>query len=181
MTRERNVLDRVADRIMDLDSPAYGDERERAVFMESSSFGLTTAIYVAMPAAVVAAAFGLVLLSVVLLALMLLQTGASLWYSRRRGVDITALAEHAGVRSTLVNILVSGATMVLTSAALSYLVFAGEPLLSRPSLTVTPGEGFWGGLVEGAVVGGMIGGLAAVIGGVHSFRRANRRRQDDDR
>ena len=37
MERNRDVLDRAADRVMDLDSPAWGDERERAVFMESSS------------------------------------------------------------------------------------------------------------------------------------------------
>ena len=62
MTRRRNVLDRVAERVMDLDSPAYGDERERAVFMESNSFGLTSGFYVGLLGAVVASIFGLVLL-----------------------------------------------------------------------------------------------------------------------
>jgi hypothetical protein len=67
--------------------------------------------------------------------------------------------------------------LMLTFAAMAYTVFAGQPILTAPSIEVTPGEGFLGGMAQGAVVGGILGGLAAIIGGVRSFRRANRRRR----
>lgn len=177
MTRKRNVLDRVAERIMDLDSPAYGDERERAVFMESSSFGLTTGIYAGLLGAVLAAVFGLLLLPVVLLATAVLPSFAALWYAKRRDVDLQKLADNAGARSMMVNAVVLGAAMVLAFAAMTYTVFTGQPVLPAPSFRVTPGEGFLGGIAQGALVGGMLGGLAAIVGGVLSSRRTNRRRE----
>lgn len=177
MNRRRNVLDRVAEQVMDVDSPAYGDERERAVFMESSTFGLTTGLYLGGLAAVVASVFGLVLLPVALLVMTVLPWAAASWYARRRGVNLQALADNAGDRSTMTGILVHGTAMLLTFAAMSYTVFTGQPVLSPPPLEVTPGEGFVGGMAQGAVVGGMLGGLAAITGGVISFRRAKRRRE----
>lgn len=175
MMRRRNVLDRMAERVMDLDSPAYGDERERAVFMEASTFGLTAGMYAGLLGAVVASIFGLVLLPVALLVMTILPSAAALWYARRRGVDLRKLGENAGDRSTMIGIIVYSAAMVLVFAAMAYTVFTGQPVLSSPSLGVTPGEGFLGGMAQGAVVGGMLGGLAAIIGGVRSFRKANRR------
>jgi len=181
MTRRRNVLDRVAERVMDLDSPAYGDERERAVFMESNSFGLTSGFYVGLLGAVVASIFGLVLLPAALLVMTILPAAAALWYARRRGVDLQKLAENAGARSTMIGIVVYGAAGVLTSAAMTYTVFTGQPVLPVPPLEVTPGQGFMGGMAQGAVVGGMLGGAATIVGGVYSYRRANRRRQTSGR
>ena len=181
MTHRPNKLDRVAERIMDLDSPAYGDERERAVFMEASSFGLTTALYAGLMSAFVASVFGFLLLPVVLLVVTLLPSGAAVWYARRRDVNVQKLAENAGARSTMVSTVVFGVMMVLTFAAMAYTVFAGQPLLPTPQLDVTPGEGFFGGMAQGAVVGGMIGGLVAIIGSLFSFRRAHRLREVRDR
>lgn len=162
---------------MDLDSPAYGDERERSVFMESNAFGLTVGLYAGLLGAVIAAAFGQFLLPTALLVLTsVLPSLAALWYAQRRGVNPQKLAESAGARSTMVGIVVFGAGMVLTFAAMAFTVFAGHPLISPLQFDVTPGEGFVGGMAQGAVVGGMIGGAAAIIGGVSGYRRANRRR-----
>jgi len=180
MTRRRNLLDRWTERVMDLDSPAYGDERERAVSMESSAFGLTAGLYVGLLAALVASLFGLILLPVVLLAVTVVPSVAALWYASRRNVNLQKLAENAGARSTMVGITIYGVAMVLTFTAMTYTVLTGEPMLPTPSLEVAPGEGFLGGMAEGAVVGGMIGGLAAIVGGVRSFRRASRRRTERD-
>lgn len=177
MTRTRNFLDRMSERVMDPDGPAYGDERERAVFMESSSFGLTTGLYAGLFSAVVASVFGLVLLPVVLLGLTALPSVAALWYARRRGVSLQKLAENSGARSTMVNIIVCGAAMVLTFAAMTHTVLTGQPVLPAPSPEVTPGQGLLGGMAQGALVGGMLGGLAAIVGGVLDFRRTNRRRK----
>lgn len=181
MTRRRNLLDRWTERVMDLDSPAYGDERERAVSMESSAFGLTAGLYVGLLAALVASLFGLILLPVVLLVVTVVPSVAALWYASRRNVNLQKLAENAGARSTMVGIMIYGVAMVLTFAAMTYTVLAGEPMLPTPSFEVTPGEGFFGGMAQGAVIGGMIGGLAAIVGGVHSFRRVSRRRTGRDR
>ncbi|PPB50362.1 hypothetical protein C4K88_00090 [Arthrobacter pityocampae] len=181
MTHRPNKLDRVAERIMDLDSPAYGDERERAVFMEASTFGLTTALYAGLVSAFLASVFGFLLLPVVLLVVTLLPSGAAVWYARRRNVNVQMLAETAGARSTMVSTVVFGAMMTLTFAAMAYTIFAGQPLLTISRIEVTPGEGFFGGMAQGAVVGGMIGGLAAIIGSLLSFRRANRLREARDR
>jgi hypothetical protein len=175
MTRDKTALDRMADRVMDLDSRAYGDERERAVFMESSSFGLTTALYLGLFGAIVSAVLGLVLVPVLLLAMVILPGAAAAWYARRRGVDLQQLAENAGERSTMIALVSFGAGTVLTFGAMSYSVISGDPLLSPPSIDVTFGDGFAGGAAQGALVGGMIGGLAAVAGVVHSYRRASRR------
>ncbi|MEX5270000.1 hypothetical protein [Kocuria sabuli] len=174
MTRRDNFLDRAAQRIMDLDSPAYGDERERAVFMEASSFGLTTGLFIGLLGALVASVFGLLLLPVVLLVLTVLPSAAALWYAGRRGVKLQELAENAGSRSTTVNTVVIGAAMVLTFAAMTYTVLTGHPVLPAPSLEATPGEGLLGGMAQGALIGGMLGGLALIIGSVRDFRRTSR-------
>lgn len=176
MNQRNSVFDRWSDRVMDLDSPAYGDERERTVFMEASSFGLTIGLYAGLAGSVVSAAFGLILVPTVLLALTILPAAATQWYARRRGVHLNTLAEEGGAKSTLVNMVAVCTVIALTFAAMTYTVFAGQPLLPFPSVTVTPGEGLLGGMAQGAVVGGMVGAVAGIIGSVVSYRKANRGR-----
>lgn len=174
MKGKRHVLDRMADQVMDLDNPAYGDERERAVFMESSAFGTSIGIYVALAAAIVTSAFGLVLLAVVLVCAAVLPSIAMRWYARRRGVDVEALANQAGDRSTLTNFIIIGGAMVLVFAAIGYWMFTGQPLVTAPAISITPGEGFLGGMAQGAVIGGLIGGFAMILRGVLNYLRVRR-------
>ena len=176
MNQRNSVFDRLSDRVMNLDSPAYGDERERTVYMEASSFGLAIGLYAGLAGAVVSAAFGLFLLPTVLLGLTILPAAATQWYARRRGVHLNALAEESGARSTLVTMVVVCALMALAFAAMTYTVFAGQPLLPFPSFSVTPGDGLLGGAAQGAVVGGMVGAVAGIIGSILSYRKANRRK-----
>ncbi|WP_228529086.1 hypothetical protein [Arthrobacter gandavensis] len=167
-------LDRAAEKIMDWESPAYGDERERSVFMESNAFGLTVGLYSGLLGAVIAAGFGLFLLPTALLVLTgVVPSLAAVWYARRHGVNPRQLADNAGARFTMVGIVVFGIGMVLVFAAMAYAVFTGHPLINPLRFTLTPGEGFVGGMAQGAVVGGMIGGAAAVAGGISGYRRAN--------
>lgn len=179
MTNRENALDRAVARVMDLDSPAYGDERERAVFQEAGHFGLTIGLYLGLLVAMVASAFGLILVPVVLLVATVLPSGATHWYARRRGVNLNALAERSGSRSTLINIIAVSAVMMLTFVGMAYTVFAGQPLVPPPSIEVTPGEGVLGGMAEGAVVGGVLGGLAGVVGAFYAHRKAKRNSTDD--
>lgn len=88
MTRKDSRLEKAASRIMDLDSPAYGDERERAVSMEARAYGITVGIYLSLVVALVSAILGQVLLAVVLLLTMSLPNWAAIWYARRHDVDI---------------------------------------------------------------------------------------------
>ncbi len=92
-------------------------------------------------------------------------------------MDFLRARALAGALLVMIGIVVYAAAMALTFAAMSYTVFTGQPVLPAPSLEVAPGEGFVGGMALGAVVGGMVGGGAALVGGVFSFRRANRQRQ----
>ena len=174
MAHNDNVLDRMTDRVMDLKSPAYGDERERAVFMESSNFGLTIGLYAGLVGALVASVFGLLLLPVLLLVMTILPAAATHWYARRRGVNLQALADNSGARSTMIHIVATCAVTSLTFAGMAYTVFAGQALLPFPTVDVTSGEGVLGGMAQGAVVGGTLGGLAGIVGAVYGYRKANR-------
>jgi tetrahydromethanopterin S-methyltransferase subunit B len=166
MRNTRGTLGRAADAVMALDSPAYGDERERAAFMEATTFGFTIGIYVNLAVAFVAAVLGGLLLPAVLLLVMAVPTWSAIWWaSARHGVDISDLADRAEPRSrTTVRLVVVGG-MFLTVAAMAYTVFTGHGLAVPPHVDVTGPDtgGFVGGLVQGAVVGGMIGLLAFTV------------------
>jgi hypothetical protein len=168
------MLDRFAGRMMDLDSPAYGDERERAVVMEASSFGLLMGLYAGLLSALLASVFGFVLLPVILLVGTILPLAAALWYAKRRGVSMEQLTENTAAKSTMVHTVVFGAVGMLTFAAMTYTVFTGLALLPLSHFDVTSGEGAWVGAIRGGVIGGMLGSLATIIGGTLSFRRAHR-------
>lgn len=178
MSGRRGALDRLAERVMDLDSPAYGDEREKAVSLEASAFGLTVAFGVGLVGALVAAVTGYPVVAVALLAMVLLPAAATGWYARRRGVDVQRLVDTAGARSTYTAAVLYGAGTALVFLALSYLALAGRPVVSLPDAGVVPGEGFLGGFLQGGAVGGVLGGLATVVAGVLGMRRADRRAPD---
>lgn len=171
MTSTHGARDRVAARLMALDSASYGDERERAVFMEATTFGYTLTSYVSIGIAVVTALLGQLLLPVLLMLVVGLQSWATIWYAGRRGVDVSELAfraEPAMKRTT--GVLVFGGFAVVL-AALAWTVFTGHGLIDLPAVDV--GSGVVGSMVKGAVVGGG-GGLlvGAVAMAVQNRRRA---------
>ena len=120
----------------------------------SSSLWMTTGLYAAV-GAVVASAFGLVLMAPVLLVMVLLPPVAAMWYAKRRGVSLSELTENSGARSTMISIVVYGAAMMLTFAAMAYTGYMGHSILPVPSLEVTPGEDSWLEF-QGAVIGWMV-------------------------
>ncbi|GAA2114461.1 hypothetical protein [Kocuria atrinae] len=174
MTRKDTVMGHMADQVMDLDSPAYGDERERSVFMESSTFGLTIALYLGAAGAFTAALFGYLLLPAALLAMIACPSLAASWYAKRKGVDIQMMAETAGARSTVVNAAIFSGAMVLTCAVVSYTLWTGDSLLAAPSVDPVKNGGFLRGFLLGAAVGGMAGGLAGLFGLIQGLRKAKR-------
>jgi hypothetical protein len=174
MKRNNGMLDRAADRLMDLDSPAYGDERERGLFMEASTFGLTLGMYLNLAAAFLAAVFGQLLLPVVLLVLMSAPSWATLWYGRRRGIDVTEMAGRASARSRTLPVAVIFGGMLLVFAVMSYTVSTGHGLFPVPEIDPT------GDAMQGGVVGGTIGAaVGAVVSLLLMARRSRRRRSSD--
>lgn len=163
--------DRAADRLLALDSASYGDERERAVFMEATTFGYMLTIYVSIAVAVVTAVLGQLLLPVVLLLLIGLQSWATAWYAERRGVRISDLAFRAepALKRNAGLIVFGGMAVVI--AALAYTVFTGHGLLDLGTPDLDSGALASG--LRGGVVGGGAGLLIAAVGmAVQSRRKA---------
>jgi hypothetical protein len=174
MTDKATYLGRAADRLMDLDNASYGDERERAVFMEASTFGTTIGTYLHLLGAVVAAALGQLLLPVALVVLMGVPALATGWYSDRRGVDISELASRAGTRTKAFHVaIVCGALLVVLGAML-YTVSTGHGLVAipEPDLADPQTRGLLTSMVGGACIGGVIG--AAGAGGWFLWRSRRR-------
>ena len=178
MTSKLRAIDRAVDRMMDLDSPTYGDERERSVLMAAATFGMTLGMLTCLLAAVVSAVLGAMLLPVVALVLMGVPSWATVYYARRRGVAVDELADRgsAGQKAWSIAIVFGGA--VITLAAMAYTVFTGHGLVTLPSVEIVGPEA--SGALPSAVRGGIIGGaggaclglLAMIIGPRLRARRA---------
>ncbi|MFD1506424.1 hypothetical protein FE374_16465 [Georgenia yuyongxinii] len=182
MTDKATYLGRAADRLMDLDNASYGDERERAVFMEASTFGTTIGTYLHLLGAVVAAALGQLLLPVVLVVLMGVPALATGWYASRRGVDISELAARAGTRTKALHIAIVFGALLLVLGAMLFTVSTGHGLVPvpEPDLLDPETRELLSSMVGGACVGGVIGGAGA--GGWFlwkSRRRATAATEDD--
>ncbi|WP_206515667.1 hypothetical protein [Georgenia faecalis] len=167
------ALDRAVARMMDLDSPTYGDERERAVFMEATAFGQTLAIYLGLAGALVAAVLGQLLVPVVLLALMWVPSVASIWYASRRGVDVADMGSRAS-RKTRAGVAASiFGGLVLTCGAMLYTLLVGHGLVPVPEVDLTGPE--HEGVLRSALTGALVGGAGgALVGAVISARKRRR-------
>lgn len=159
--RDRSLVSRITARLMASDNPAFGDERERAVFMESSTFGQTLGICLSLLAAFVAALLGQLLLPVVLVVMTSLPTFATIWYAGRKGVDVYALAERADRRSGRLNLALVFGGLLLTLAAMLYAFTSGQGIIPMPDFDPMPS------IVESLIRGALQGGIAGcVIGAV---------------
>lgn len=178
MTSKLRAIDRAVDRMMDLDSPTYGDERERSVFMAAATFGMTLGMLTCLAVAVVAAVLGALLLPVVALILMGVPSWATISYARRRGVAVDELADRGtpGQKAWSMAIVFGGA--VITMAAMAYTVFTGHGLVQVPSIEIAGPHaiGVAPSMVRGGIIGGAVGAclglLAMIIGPRLRARRA---------
>lgn len=183
MNRAHGAIGRAADRVMALDNTSYGDERERAIFMEAATFGYVVTTYVTMGVALVAALLGALLFPVVLMVLVGLLSWSTIWYAGRRGVDVHQLAFRAEKRRqrSVAAVVFGGFALIL--AAMAYTIFAGSGLVPVPEFDVAgpDASGVLPSMVRGAVVGGG-GGLlvGAVVLAVKSRRSGRAEVADDD-
>lgn len=167
----------ISERIMDLDSPNYGDERERAVVNEAASYGFSVGTYANLVVALVAAVLGALALPAVLLVLTSVPALAAMAWAKRRGVDMEELAARGGPLSRLGPMVVVFAGVLLTIAAMGFTVFSGHGLVTIPVPDVTgPAvSGGLAGMARGAVVGALIGGVGGFVWLLIGLRRRARK------
>lgn len=156
---------------MGLDSPAYGDERERAVFMESSAFGVTVGIFASIAAAFIAALLGQLILPAALIALSSVPSFAMIWYAKRRGVDISELAQRASGKSKAVIGAITYGGILLTVAAMYYTAWFGHGVIPLPELAPFSAES--SEALRSVLTGG---GIGLVGGGILGIALALRKR-----
>lgn len=177
MSSRQSRVDRAVERVMDLDGTVYGDERERAVFMEATTFGFTLGTFVTLGAAAATALTGAVLMPAVLLVVLAVPAWSTSWYANRCGVDLNDVIDRVGGRSKVPTMVAMFGGIVVTVAAMAYTVFTGQGLVVPPAVDVfgPDATGVAASLVRGAVIGGLGGtviGLVALI--VGSRLRARR-------
>lgn len=186
MTSKLGAIDPAVDRMMDLDSPTYGDERERSILMAAATFGMTLGMLACLLVAVVSAVFGALVLPVVAVVLMGVPSWAMLFYARRRGVDVEELANRSTARQKAWTMVVIFGGIMVTLAAMAYTAFAGHGLVVLPTLEVAgpKATGVVPGMVRGGIIGGAAGAclglLAMILGPRMRARRAAAAPEDAD-
>jgi len=157
-------LDRLADRILSLDSVVYGDERQRRITLEGCAFAWTLSVYLMQICGVIAAALGDIGTS---LAFMLLAPAIALsasWYAKRRTVDFEDLARRDTRLLHRTQALMMF-VVALWCAALAYYAYAGHGLIQMPdSFAIREGDtSVVGGMAVGGVIGAVIGGIMQAV------------------
>lgn len=185
-TTQQSLGRRLTDRIMDHDSPAHGDERERAVVTEASSFALTVGIFANIAVALVAAVLGAIALPVALVILAAVPAVATSWYAKQRAVDLDELASRVSPMSRVGTMVAVFAGILLVVIALGWTVFTGHGLITLPTPDVLGPDatGVAASMVRGAVIGGsvgvFIGFFALLIGMRRKARKSAQQTPDDD-
>lgn len=185
-THQQSLGRRLTDRIMDHDSPAHGDERERAVVAEASSFALTVGIFTNIAVALVAAILGAIALPATLIVLAAVPAFATSWYAKQRAVDLDELASRVNPLSRLGTMVTVFAGILLVVAAIGWTVFTGEGLVTLPMPDVIgpdAASGAAAGAARGAVIGGMAGvfiGFVALLVGMRRKKRKAEQASPDD-
>ncbi|WP_051477048.1 hypothetical protein [Arthrobacter sp. Br18] len=174
MNQNRNVLDRAAERILQLDSASYGDERERAVYTEAATFGMTASLYMGIIGAFITALLGLILVPILLVVFSVIPMYCTMWYAGRRGVNTMDLASRASDRSLTFQAVFTLSVLLLTIGAMGFTGWAGRgliPLVDAVSISADTMES----LGSGAVMGGAVGAVLGVLATGFAIRQARRK------
>lgn len=181
MTSDNTHHKPLGDRILDLDNPVYGDERQRTVTLEACALAYTVMTRVLVVVALAFAVTGAPLVGAVVFALALYQGAVATNYARRKGVDFTELvaayAPRAGRRAGLVMWL----AMVAFAAASIYWMHTGHGLLPVDwTPEITPRDGALRSALTGAFYGAMGGGLFGLLLSEITRRRRRAATTDGD-
>lgn len=175
MNQNRNVLDRAAEKILQLDSASYGDERERAVYTEAATFGMTASLYIGFVGAFITALLGLILVPILLVVFSVIPIYCTMWYAGRRGVNTMDLASRASDRSLTFQAIFTLSTLLLTIGAMGFTGWAGRgpiPLVDAVVISADTMES----LGSGALMGGAIGAVIGVLATGFAIRQSRKKR-----
>jgi len=163
MNHKHSTLDRAAERLIDIDNVSHGDERERAIYMEASTFGMTLGIWGCFFASLVFAIFGQILLPVVLISVAMIPSYGTLWFANRRGVNTLELLSRGSYRSGLTSAVSFAVVLLLTLAAIIYSAYFGRGLLQFEVTFEVVGDGLAEVAVQGALIGAGVGAVLGVV------------------
>lgn len=165
------------ERFMDFGSVTYGDERERTILTEASTFGFSISLYVNLAVALVAAVLGGLALPTVLLLLTAIPAWSMGWYAKQRDVDLEELAARAGPLDRLGTLVTIFGGILLTVGAMIFTILTGNGLVAIPEVVVTgpAASGVWASLVKGAAFGSLGGGVIGFFFLLVNQRRRSRK------
>lgn len=170
--QQQDSWDKLAAAVVQPDSPAYGDERERAILTEASTFGMHVGTYLCFAGALVTALFGHILAPIVLVIAGTVPSYSMVWYAQRRGVDAHRLAARATTRSIAATVALVAVSLVGSAAAIAFTIWQGEsilPGLPFNDIGLSPYVGV------GMAVGTVLGLTVAILGLAKDRRRARER------
>lgn len=167
-----NLFVAAADRATD-PSPAWGDERDRLTLLRAHSYGLRIATGAAVLVAVLLAFVGEIVFSVLTLLLVyVLPWLAAKGYAKAKGTDAYALWFRAPRREIVLRFTGTASAVALILIAAYRLASAGVPPL--PTLALAPS------VLDGFVLGGVVGLAVGLVGLVIVTRRAQAQRLASD-
>lgn len=168
----------LGDRILDLDNPVYGDERQRIVTLEACALAFTVMGHVFVALAIVFAVTGAPVLGLVMFVLAATQALIASRYARSKGVDFQELVAQYAPRAGRRASVVSWVALVVFALAGPYWVHTGHGLLPLDwTPEISPGGG--GDALQGALIGAVAGGaIGAVLAEVGRRKKAKTRAAD---
>ncbi|ROR73966.1 hypothetical protein [Bogoriella caseilytica] len=170
--QQQDSWDKLAAAVVQPDSPAYGDERERAILTEAATLAMQVGSYLCFAGALLTALFGNILAPAVLILAGTVPSYSMMWYASRRGVDAHALAARAPMRSIGGAMALVTLSLVGSAAAIAFTIWQGEgilPGLPFADIGLSPYVGV--GMAVGTVLG-----LTLAILGLAKDRRSARER-----
>lgn len=179
MNRKHSTLDKAAERLIDIDNVNHGDERERAIYMEAATFGMTLGVWGCFFASLVFAVFGQILLPIVLICVAMIPSYGTLWFASRRGVSTLDLLSRGSYRSGLASAVGFAVILLLTLAAMIYSAYFGRGLLQFKLTFEVVGDGLAEAAAQGALIGAGIGAVLGVIWVALIIRGHKRKRYKD--
>lgn len=181
-------LERLGDRFLDLDSPTYGDERERAIVLAASSLGFSVGLVALMAFTILLALTGLPTVGFALWILAVLISLTMTGYAKAKGVDIQALGSRGSGRLTTWATIASFGTVLVWVLATYYWVTNGHGVLPvnwSPDLSTPAGSGDQRGwlrsMLVGAVGGGLVGTVWMLIDNARRRKAARAQLEESDR
>ncbi len=179
MNQHRNVLDRAAEKILQLDSASYGDEREHAVYTEAATFGMTATLYIGFISAFVASLLGLILGPILLLVFSVIPVYCTMWYAGRRGVHTMDLASRASDRTLRFQAFFSLSVLLLTIGAMGFTGSTGRGLIPLGDAIAISADATES-LGSGALVGGSIGAVLGILATGLAIRHSRTKRATEE-